>query len=74
LGFGGIVLEASGLYLYSLERIGNMNTTICQNLGLVEDVLAELISPTQQEFRVADLERDYGYPTVDLFDVDMDWI
>ena len=44
------------------------------HVGIVEDLLAALISPSDARFSAADLTRDFGYPSVDLFEVDLHWI
>jgi hypothetical protein len=73
LSFSSGVLEASGLYLHAHNKAGKVNQVIRGNLPLIEDSLAELISPEGAEFRVEQLIQDYGYPDVDLFEIDADW-
>lgn len=73
LSFSSGVLEASGLYLHAFNKAGELDHVIRDNLPLIEDSLAELISPEGVEFRVEQLVRDYGYPDVDLFEIDADW-
>ncbi len=43
------------------------------HMGIVDDLLAELISPCNATFSVAELARHYGYPLDDLFEIDVDW-
>ncbi|MFI5387051.1 MAG: hypothetical protein ACHQ50_13135 [Fimbriimonadales bacterium] len=73
LDFSGGVLEATPLYYYAHQKIGEINRAIRPHLGIVEDLLVELISPTDAKFDVTDLARDFGYPLVDLSDLDLDW-
>ena len=67
------MLEATPLYYYAHQKIGEINRAIHAHLGIVEDLLVELISPTDARFDVTDLARDFGYPLVDLSDLDLDW-
>jgi hypothetical protein len=71
LEFPGQVLYASGLYLYSIHTIGKVQAVVRQNVSIVDNVLAEIVSPTHQEFRVADLEGEFGYPGIDLYEIDL---
>jgi len=73
LDFSGGVLEATPLFYYAHQKIGEINRAIGTHLGIVEDLLVALISPTDARFDVTDLARDFGYPLVDLSDLDLDW-
>ena len=72
LSFSSGVLEASGLYLFAHRKAGELNQIIQQNVGMIEDLLIAFISPEAKEFSVAQLVRDYGYPDVDLCEIDLD--
>ena len=67
------VLSASGLYRLALRKSETLNRVIADNLGVIEDVLVELISPEGREFTVAHLAKEYGYPDVELWSIDADW-
>ena len=73
LRFSSGTLEADGLYVYALERAEELNRAIRSHLGIIDDLLAELISPTDAAVTVDDLARHRGYPLGDLFDIDMDF-
>jgi hypothetical protein len=73
LDFSGGVLEATPLFYYAHQKIGEINRGIVTHLGIVEGLLADLISPTDARFDVTDLARGFGYPLVDLSDLDLDW-
>lgn len=73
LSFSSGVLEASGLYLYAHWKVGELNRIIQENVAIIEDLLVAFISPEAKEFSVDQLTRDYGYPDVDLFEIDADW-
>jgi hypothetical protein len=72
LGFTSGTLEASGLYFHAIQKADELNRAIVSHLGIVDDLLAELISPTDLSVTVDDLARDHGYPLGDLFELDME--
>ncbi|MFM8393189.1 MAG: hypothetical protein ACKOB4_04625, partial [Acidobacteriota bacterium] len=72
LSFNSGLLEANGLYLTAFNKTSGLNKIIRQNLSVIDDILAEFICPDWREFTVEDLIRDYGYPDVDLFMLDVD--
>jgi hypothetical protein len=61
------------LDLHAHRKAGELNRVIRENVAIIDDVLVELISPEGATFSVEQLARDYGYPDVDLFEVDSDW-
>ena len=73
LSFSSGVLEASGLYLQAHRTAATLNRLIEDNISIIEDILAALISPEAVEFSVEQLARDHGYPDVDLGDIDDEW-
>ena len=73
LSFSSGVLEASGLYLHAHRKAGELNLVIQDNIAVIKDALVDLISPEGATFTVEQLARDYGYPDVDLFEIDSDW-
>jgi hypothetical protein len=73
LSFSSGVLEASGLYLHAHHKAGELNRVIRDNIAIIDDNLAALISPEDATFSVEQLARDYAYPNVDLFEIDADW-
>jgi hypothetical protein len=50
-----------------------MNRVIREHLAIVEDLLVELICPTGRSFSRKVVVEEYGYPDVDLFEVDVHW-
>jgi len=50
-----------------------LNRVIQDNVGVIEDILVDLISPEAAAFSVENLARDFAYPDVDLFEIDSDW-
>jgi len=71
---GGVVLCRDGAGLYADRKISALDAIIEQNLFLVEEPLATIISPENRSFQVTNLAREYGYPDVDLDELDLDWI
>jgi hypothetical protein len=74
LSFARGTMEASGLYVYALEKAETLNRAIRSHLGIVDDLLAELISPTDASIAVDELARRHGYPLGDRFEIDLDWL
>ncbi len=68
------ILAASGWIAHACCQMQELNRVIAEHLPLVEDVLAALISPEGRQFELTELVRDYGYPDVDLNEIDHDWI
>ena len=73
LSFSSGILEASGLYLYAHRKVGELNKIIQDNVALIDDILVAFISPEAKVFPIDQLVRDYGYPDVDLFEIDAEW-
>ena len=73
LNFASGTLEATGLYFYALQKAEELNRAIRPHLGIIDDLLVELISPTDASFTVAEPARCHGYPLDDLFEIDVDW-
>jgi hypothetical protein len=68
----GWCVDGAGLYAY--RRTGAVNEVIREKLSVIEDPLALIISPENRSFQVADLAREFGYPDVNLLDIDLSWI
>jgi len=73
LAFSSGLLEADGLYLYAHRKAGELNQIIQENIPIVEDILAALVSPEAKSFPLDQMARDYGYPDVDLSEIDEVW-
>ena len=54
LNFASGTMEASGLYFYALQKTEELNRAIRPHVGIVDDLLAELISPTHASVTVAE--------------------
>jgi hypothetical protein len=74
LDFTSGTLEADGLYIYALEKAAELNRAIRSHVGIIDDILAELISPTGASFTVEELAKEHGYPLDDLFEIDVAWL
>jgi hypothetical protein len=74
LSYSSGVLEASGLFSHAHRKVQELNRVIRDNVAGIDDTLAALINPEGLSFSVGQLTRDYGYPDVDLFEIDLDWI
>lgn len=73
LTFSSGALEASGLYLLAYRKVEKLNRVIRVNVASIDDTLVALISPEGASFSMEQLVRDYGYPDVDLWKIDVDW-
>ena len=73
LSFSSGVVEASGLFLLAHKRAGAQNQIIDGSLDPIDSTLAELISPVGARFTRKQLVRDFGYPDVDVSEIDVDW-
>jgi hypothetical protein len=70
--FSGLY-EATGLAFYAYQKGCDLNQVIQDNVGDIENLLVELISPEAATFTVEQLSKNFGYPDVDLFKIDLDW-
>ena len=73
LSFSDCILTASGLLKLAYDKICELNRVIQENISDIDDTLAVLISPETAVFSIEQLVRDYGYPDVDLSDIEVDW-
>ncbi len=73
LSFPERALIASGMYLYAQRQIEKANRAIESNVWIIDDLLAELISPESRQFAVTELVHDHGYPDVDIFEIDSEY-
>jgi len=69
-GTGGVT---SDLFTYVHRKIACLNKIIRDHLNIIDDILTTLISPQGQTFTEEELSRLYGYPIVDLWDIDALW-
>jgi hypothetical protein len=74
LSFNSGLIEASGLYLLAYRKADMQNQIIRNNLAAIEDTLAELISPGRAALSRERLVHEFGYPDVDVTDLDLDWL
>ena len=74
LSFPSRFIAASGLYGLAVMKTEASNLEISRDIATVDDLLAELISPEGASFSIDYLARNYGYPDVDLLEIDIDWM
>jgi hypothetical protein len=74
LAFNSGVLAASGLYYYAFRKTENFNQIIKANLESIDNIIGLIISPDRQSFPRKQLIEEFGYPDVDLSEIDMEWI
>jgi len=73
LAFSSGLFEASGLYWQAHSMASDLNAVIATHVGVIDDILATVISPERAHYSMDQLVRDYGYPDVDLSEIDADW-
>ena len=73
LSFSNLILSASGLFKLAYDKICVLNRIIQNNIVNIDDTLAVLISPEMTAFPIEQIVRDYGYPDVNLCEIDEDW-
>ncbi|MBI5591826.1 MAG: hypothetical protein HY881_15245 [Deltaproteobacteria bacterium] len=73
LSFSDLILTASGLFKLAYDKICELNGIIQNNIVNIDDILAALISPEMAAFPIEQIVRDYGYPDVNLCEIDGDW-
>ncbi len=61
-----------GLY-YGKCQAENLKQVIRENLGEIDETLSLLIDPKKKEYILEDLVNDFGYPDVDLKEMDREW-
>lgn len=70
--FNSSILEADFYGIYSLMLTGAVGNAI--DLSEIDTFLWKLIDPERRTFAKADLVNMYGYPSEDLFDLELDWL
>jgi hypothetical protein len=74
LSFSNGLLESTGLYRYAHSMAGDLNSVIAAQVDVIDDILAMLICPERTHYTMDQLVREYGYPDVDLLEIDAEWI
>jgi hypothetical protein len=67
------VLESSGLFALAIAKSEEVNEIIRSNIPRIEDRLVPFISPEQASFSLEHLVKDFGYPDVNLWEIDAEW-
>lgn len=74
LNFNGGVLEFSGLFRFAIFQIGHLNEVIHKEVISIDEILSFIISPGGESFSVDELVSKYGFPNVDIKEIDNEWI
>ena len=72
ISFANSVYAASDEYRFVYNKISKFNSFIQNNLSEIDTLLTFMISPKQEKYTVEQMEKNFGYPNIDLFEVDMD--
>ncbi len=71
--FNGGVGAASGWHLCAVELTGSVGRRMHGVLQDLDALLADIVDPRQRVFSREELIRRFGFPDVDLFDIDCEW-
>lgn len=68
------VLAASGNYLLPILTKQKLNQFIVEEVKLIDELLIVLINPEGKNYSIDELQTYFQYPTIDLEELDLDWI
>ena len=68
------VIECGSLFKYAYDLIGHFNYLISKELDIIDDVVSFIISPSGKTYSVNELISKYGFPDVNLKNIDIEWI
>jgi len=73
LGFGsGSYHIGPKLVWNTFQKIWQFNGSLKKDIQVIDNIIVAFISPEEKSFSVEDLIRDYGYPDVNISQLDMD--
>ncbi len=73
LSFSSGVYAASGLFLYAHLKVRDINAIIKDNISTIDEILVKLIDPQLRKISDRTLIKRYGYPNVNLADIDFEY-
>jgi hypothetical protein len=68
------VMAASGVYKIPFNLMKDINRKIIKEFSGIEQILGYLINPEGVKYSVEELNLKFGYPIIDLLDIDFDWL
>jgi hypothetical protein len=68
------VMAASGVYKIPFNIMKDINRKITKEFAGIEQILAYLLNPGGLQYSIEELNLQFGYPIVDLMDIDFDWL
>lgn len=71
--FNGGVYEASGWHGCAVELAESMSRGVYDTVRDLDDLLADIVDPRRRVFSREELIQSFGFPDVDLFDIDCEW-
>jgi hypothetical protein len=72
LAFNDGVMEASGVYLYTVRRVNHSLAGLPELIRPIEELAGLVIDPASRSFSPEELMA-HGWPDVDLFELDLDY-
>ena len=72
IGFNRGNLQAGGIYGYTCYKIEQMNNVIKADTSTIDDLIKSIISPSNQYISKEELIVNFGYPDVDLGEIDIE--
>jgi hypothetical protein len=73
LSYSESIWSASGLFRVAYDKICELSRIVENNISNINDILVAMISPEMAAFPIEQIVRDYGYPDVNLCEIDRDW-
>jgi hypothetical protein len=68
------LMAASGVYRIPFNLMKDIDRKITKEFAGIEQILAYLINPRGLHYSIEELNLQFGYPIVDLLDIDFDWL
>ena len=70
--FNSDIIEVSGLRKFPYYKIASVNYEISKLVKIIEEELSLFISPDSKKAKVSYLIKKYGFPDVDITEIDLD--
>jgi hypothetical protein len=68
------VLAASGVHRIPINLMNEIDHKMTKEFAGIEQILTYLINPGGLQYSEQELNLQFGYPIVDLFELDLDWL
>ncbi len=72
MGFNRGNIQAAGIYGYTCYKIEQINNVIKTDMSIIDNLIKSIISPSNQNISREGLIVNFGYPDVDLGEIDIE--